>query len=288
MDLVYKYTTAKVGLKHWLRDGEVCFTSIPRLNDRFEGQANLGDLAVKEREADRERIRERFRKQYCRRPTRDELNRYMDGLLLDPSWQILGHVVVWRALMLQFKRVGVLSLSKSPTIALMWSHYARMSGMVLGINSACPAIAEAELAGLLGPQHVSYKDERVRFDSSDRRAQFQALCLTKGPLWAYEQEVRCFREVADDTKGFIAIPGTPSDIKEIVVGIAMEMTLAGAVWDIAKEAYPDASIQIAIPKPDAFEIEVHSAPAKRSDFLRFFDTSRLHELVGPRSLLGNL
>ena len=87
------------------------------------------------------------------------------------------------------RRVGVLSLSGSPCIPLMWSHYAdNYSGICVEFKSSSSLISESVYSSFSGPQQVSYSE--VRTDSflgdGGRDGWFiRDVLLRKSPDWAY-------------------------------------------------------------------------------------------------------
>jgi len=118
------------------------------------------------------------------------------------------------------KNSGILSLTRIPTNALMWAHYAEShTGVVLGLDMEDARFLETESNMI--PAHfgsVVYSRRRVLDDYSSKEAnplivggtfafdvsnyeKFQRLFLTKPLDWAYEEEVRVVKCVSGIKEG---------------------------------------------------------------------------------------
>lgn len=89
------------------------------------------------------------------------------------------------------KSIGVLSLSRTPSDILMWSHYAEFhQGFVVGFKYDMATMPYNGTFQDLIPHAVEYSDERfVRYASKG----FSWECLLrKSTAWKYEQEERVF------------------------------------------------------------------------------------------------
>jgi hypothetical protein len=143
-------------------------------------------------------------------------------------------------------RSGVLSLSRNPTDALLWSHYADgHRGFCIGFDPSYFAglIANWRQNGVLGASNVSYVDappyrdlflqkakdiEAIRgmagevreaaileFRESYRRDAIVTNLTTKSKDWAYEREYRAVRA----EPGTVVFP--PLALREIVFGLRL-------------------------------------------------------------------
>ncbi|PSV52351.1 DUF2971 domain-containing protein [Photobacterium sp. GB-1] len=123
---------------------------------------------------------------------------------------------------------GVLSLSRSKTSLLMWSHYCGShTGLVIGFDDNHDFFHQNDLDGYrTKPLPVKYSDQRaiVKVDSHNCRENM----LCHKPLeWAYEQEERVFMAYMDESKAIgkdefgaavILMDIPPKAIKEVYIG----------------------------------------------------------------------
>lgn len=89
---------------------------------------------------------------------------------------------------------GVLSLSRTESSILMWSHYAAEGrGFVVGLDEKHPFFREEDAKGQpTKPLPVVYTTTRCTVSPSDARFYEKFLC-EKALEWAYEEEERVFR-----------------------------------------------------------------------------------------------
>lgn len=90
--------------------------------------------------------------------------------------------------------IGVLSLSRSFSNLLMWSHYAEShQGYVLGLDDSHPFFHQATYEGFsTSPSKVSYTSQRSKTLAGDKNY-YETLLCEKPIDWAYEEEIRIFR-----------------------------------------------------------------------------------------------
>jgi hypothetical protein len=97
--------------------------------------------------------------------------------------------------------LGVLSLSRTFSNLLMWSHYAEShKGFVIGLDTSHNFFYQKTHEGLKSaPNIVSYTTQRSTTHAGD--PDFYAKMFCEKPIdWAYEEEVRIFRLFAQDSK----------------------------------------------------------------------------------------
>lgn len=270
--MLYKYVTACDALKYWLGESEMCFTSMSRLNDPFEAGAQLTDYSLLEALANRLFIARQLAKSLGRFPTHQEVKDYICKEMAMPveTWDAFGAVLAWRGLQHSFHQVGVLSLSKSADVVLMWSHYSSMSGVVLGFDSDCKEIRRSKYASFEGYNEVTYQTDRPSLEGDSVVEKIRSMCLTKSTDWAYEEEVRCFRKVKHSKPNEV-IKFRPDALKRVIVGIGMELDIASRVFEMTTEYFPNVRLEIAVPDPERFSMIIVPAPPEAGEFLRFFD-----------------
>ncbi|WP_243688333.1 DUF2971 domain-containing protein [Geotalea toluenoxydans] len=99
------------------------------------------------------------------------------------------------------KCLGILSLSRTFTNLLMWSHYANNhTGFVIGFDDSHEFFYQETYQGLSSrPNNVNYTSQRSMTCVGDHDYYEKLLC-EKSIDWAYEEEVRIFRLFTDETK----------------------------------------------------------------------------------------
>lgn len=97
------------------------------------------------------------------------------------------------------QKLGVLSLSRTFSNLLMWSHYAEShKGFVIGLDESHEFFHQRTYQGLKSaPNKISYTTQRSITHVSD--SDFYAKLLCEKPIdWAYEEEVRIFRHITEE------------------------------------------------------------------------------------------
>jgi hypothetical protein len=97
--------------------------------------------------------------------------------------------------------LGVLSLSRTFSNLLMWSHYAEShKGFVIGLDVSHDFFYQKTHEGLKSaPNKVSYTTQRSATHTGDPDLYAKILC--EKPIdWAYEEEIRIFRLLTQETK----------------------------------------------------------------------------------------
>lgn len=207
--LLYKYVTL-VGLSHILREGTIRFTQPSAFNDPFE---LLPEIIVPTGTPDGE-IQLRFDISSTRPiPEAEEVAESPDG---SGSSDAISREIV----QLLNKQIGILCLSRMRDSLLMWSHYCdQYAGAVVGFDSTHEFLAN-QIA-------VEYRTTRPRRHVQTYLAGkpvFLAELCAKSKQWAYEQEVRVVRRLADckpagtDARGFpVFVQRVPREAIKIVI-----------------------------------------------------------------------
>ncbi len=267
----YKYTSVEDGLFYYLCRQEVCFTALCNLNDPFEAGLDLSDM-VKEQEQD---VSARFRATVLERTGMEARYDYevlklmkQDSISAE-TWDAMMCVDAWRVMQRTCSIVGVLSLSTKPTINLLWSHYAHLTGLALGFSSQSKALTDSRLDETVGIQAVNYKPLRRKLRNDGISETIRSMCLTKSFDWENEAEVRCFRAVQEGSPRTV-VKFDRGDLTSIVMGCQMSVENALRVREIALEKYPSAKLKIAYPLTDVFEMRVCPAPVELDDYRMFF------------------
>jgi hypothetical protein len=148
--------------------------------------------------------------------------------------------------MVTLRQVGILSLSERRDNPLMWAHYADgHRGFVVGFDAAHPYFQDSD--GMFGkPLKVRYCTSRPTLSSLEQDV--ENLYLTKSIDWAYEQEWRVLRRLADGLRPvrevsglfrdlpqphFFAFP--PAAVKEVILGEGMPIGATFALTNMLRK-----------------------------------------------------
>lgn len=148
------------------------------------------------------------------------------------------------------EQIGILSLSRTESSLLMWSHYAENGkGFVLGFDSGNSFFGKGN--GVDRPVAVTYSEKRRVFDISEhdiRNHENIPKIFSRKPLeWAYEEEERfirlfdfCDGDVdtgkMDDFGRKIILTGLPIDaIKRVFIGYRTEETTKNGIIESIKK-----------------------------------------------------
>jgi hypothetical protein len=201
--MLYKYVpAARLDI---LTAGSVRFTQPRALNDPFEG-APLIDLGSDLAEAlsmidhdaqefwngrDPEEKTEENRKQF---------EAQVEELKLDARKQMAPAATGLGLMDRLNDALGILSLSRTPSSLLLWSHYADSHrGFVIGFDENNEFFRQKNYAGFSTfPRLVNYTSQRSLTSLSDPNYYERLLC-EKPVEWAYEEEVRVFRTLGENT-----------------------------------------------------------------------------------------
>lgn len=166
-----------------ITEGTLAFSNPVNFNDPFDSSPAYDPLSITEI--------------YKRRP--DLIRKVGDSMGLSPAGRIeqKGKLIrnVQRAMEsgdwaeALMSRVGILCLSRNPTNALMWSHYANNHRGFLVEFAISPDAGEEELQPLLS-HPVEYTQERPLLDWGNPDGNIEPYFLTKSLDWEYEQEER--------------------------------------------------------------------------------------------------
>jgi len=223
--ILYKYTSTQ-GIKYVLENGELCFTSAMLLNDPFEVVANMEPFVA--------RSKERF-----------PFGRY----------EIFHRYNAWKVASFATRKIGILSLSKSPKQILMWSHYGdSLGGLAFGFDAGTELLSKSTFGEIKGPRQVDYVERRINIDRPLNEC-LRSMVLSKAKCWEYEQEVRCLREL-DGSEDRRIMPFSPDSLVQIILGPRLGIEYIRQCFEIRKERYPKATILLAVPNPTEFAIDL--------------------------------
>ncbi len=254
-----------------LKNLEIRFSQPRALNDPFEGSplidmsSSISDLM--------DQI-ERYRFDLCENTVGEEKTSENCKILDEEVRSLKSHLLekmsssnVGRELMDWLnKRIGILSLSRTFSNLLMWTHYAdRHKGFVIGFDESHEFFYQKSYLGLgTCPSQVRYTKQRSAPTLQDFDYYEKLLC--EKPIdWAYEEEVRVLRIFTERTKrspnvdesGYpIYLFDIPKDsIKSIYIGAHAAPNLESEVIDIVHKNGLDAEVYgISISKT-RYEIE---------------------------------
>ena len=205
---------------------KIRFTQPAQLNDPFEA-ALLVSVAASYEESDS--IIEELSKEVVWETDeqRAELEAMKDQLKEEMRAKWTPTAAGQRLAELINRAQGVLSLSRTNDSLLMWAHYADSHrGYVLGLDEKHPFFNRPDGSGNpTKPRNVIYTSKRIVIDAEDPDFHEQLLCI-KSLEWAYEQEVRVFRNFSSNHEDFeqhtldqIHLFTLPKEcIKEIYIG----------------------------------------------------------------------
>lgn len=140
---------------------------------------------------------------------------------------------------------GILSLSRSNSSLLMWSHYTQShSGFVIGFDDTNNFFHEVTQGGQISdPEPVIYS--QTRNVAKQNSYNFQKNMLCQKPLdWAYEQEERIFRSGMDKSRSIkkdiydndiILFDLPPESIRAIYIGANAERATKEAIYNAIKK-----------------------------------------------------
>lgn len=163
--------------------------------------------------------------------------------------------------------IGVLSLSRTNTSSLMWSHYASAySGYVIGFDEQNPFFSLPTVGGEpSSPREVRYSSERVIVDAESADYYERLLCQ-KPAEWSYEEEVRCFRAfmgfehaAGSDSQGnTVFLSDFPAEmISALYVGHRASPETREALESFVTANHQTCSFFEAMPSRDHYGVEIH-------------------------------
>ena len=243
---IYKYVSAERCLQ-MLRTNTIRFTQPEELNDPFEFCPSL-DLEL-------------LKKEYLSAPKRKSaIKAGTDDKILMKDFK--DHCLeVARAISQLNKSTGVLSLSESADVPLMWSHYAEEhSGFVIGLdaNSLISRGMPKDKSGVYGIGPVNYRSTRARFPV-EHGSNFDFM-LIKDSCWSYEHEWRIVRGLASLNKvsDSVYVDEIPaSSILCVIRGARSDKKHVREMLDILREdKYKHVHQYAAYPHADEFSIDI--------------------------------
>lgn len=204
---------------------------------------------------------------------------YPDEPVGDPACAILGQLQTMGKNYIWAENTGILSLTRTPSNALMWAHYAdKHQGMVIGIDVEAAGFTD-EQSNLIPAQYgsVVYVSRRVTgsFASrpttgivvgathhfpKDHYEKLQRVFLHKPLSWSYEEEVRVIKSLhglqgdkATTASGTFSIVPMPERIlhlyslpggaiREVYFGIRADLDATDAVAARLAEVDPSISV----------------------------------------------
>ncbi|WP_031437784.1 DUF2971 domain-containing protein [Methylobacter tundripaludum] len=208
--MLYKYLPANRVVV--LDNGEIRFTQPEALNDPFEALPlidaplkikNLIESTARDAQNLWENTSPEEKTPENHKILQDTLKGLNAEILKNTSPSILGFKVMngLDGLDGLNKKLGVLSLSRTFSNLLMWSHYAENHrGFVIGLDETHEFFHQGDCEGISTfPHKVSYTTQRSITCAGDIDAYEKILC-EKPTDWAYEEEVRVFRNFTENTK----------------------------------------------------------------------------------------
>ena len=249
--LLYRYRgTAGPGLdrlKKIVVDGEHHLSSPAVFNDPFDCRPrylfNSSDQAVREY---LDRLFAKFEPHLSAVARAAEVKAILNDPNRDPRRQ--DNQQLFAAMMGTFgtDNVGVLCLSESGTVPLMWSHYAEShSGVALGYDSSVHPFSEA--------LPVKYSKLRPSVDSTvhSQTEILENTLFTKSEDWAYECE---WRIVMTSGPGKYQIP--KETLKSIILGALATNDLLREILEWVRSLPHPVEIHRASTSSKTFELEV--------------------------------
>ncbi|WP_243384113.1 DUF2971 domain-containing protein [Geothrix alkalitolerans] len=165
------------------------------------------------------------------------------------------------------EKLGILSLSRTFSNLLMWSHYADgHKGFVIGFDSMHKFFRQKSPDKHdTSPYLVSYTTQRSLIKPDEHDAYTKVLC--QKPLdWAYEEEVRIFRNFSDvavppnmDKSGYpIYLVDIPDDcIKKIFIGAHASPNFKNRIIKQVFNKIPKAQILEMKMSDSKYQLECH-------------------------------
>lgn len=275
--IVYKYASlgengSSGAIEFFLEHRTLKFTSPSELNDLFEAVPRFSTTGP----ADQENIATEITKDYLRaHPEIGLVSEDEQALVLQKivssaaEWACAVEIhlerMKWRVAQEKFRRFGILSLSSSRDNLLMWAHYAGSAkGLCLGFNSSARVFSESsyEPTGLRGIQQVRYSTVRPTLEGITLEERLAETLLTKSIDWAYEKELRCFRELSD-SETYSLQQFEPADLTEIIIGPNVSRAEIMRCLALSEQHFPDTSVYLAIPSSSEFRMRIVSCPPSR-------------------------
>lgn len=226
-----------------LLGSKIRFTQLGDLNDPFENQPHIDELALRE-------AFDAFVDHNLDRMLREELDNTIGGQQLISNQCFLKLAItrgsyagsILSVIEREFpnllkdmlihaenQALGALSLSEVNTHPLMWGHYADgHRGYVLGFDSESPSFCQEQKEGKSRRhlQRVVYTDSppKIRFED----IQGTELFFTKGSAWKYEAEWRMLLPLSESDETIPSSPFPihlfrfpPESVSEIILGARM-------------------------------------------------------------------
>lgn len=256
---LYKYMSGALGIRYLLQNRTLRFTPPAELNDPFEGGLDATEMAA---------LSEAH---MCENGQSASVDR--PSITADPAVRseirLAATISAWRVNQRYFtSNVGILCLSRRADSVRMWAQYGdNYSGLAVGFDPGSRVIAASTAMGLTGPCDVIYSSKRPKESDVDpedpiaERLRAEASCLRKGPDWAYEEEVRCFKNSPSSHEGTPDIVEFDiDDVRDIVIGIRMKPAQIDDVYRFRAEIFPNATLRVAVPSVAAYSVTLHSAP----------------------------
>lgn len=178
---------------------KIRFSPLPSLNDPFEvlpliDMSSKHEELVAEIEKDLEDLWESTEEQEQTKENRQILEQVKKEQMQNLNTLLSPNSVGEGVISLLGDNFGVLSLSRTETSLLMWSHYASEGkGYVLALDDDHKFFRQHDMEGnLTRPIPVVYSEKRRKIVPGEENY-YQKLLCEKPLEWAYEQEERLFR-----------------------------------------------------------------------------------------------
>ncbi|WP_432745900.1 DUF2971 domain-containing protein [Methylobacter sp. G7] len=202
--MLYKYLPAK--RLDVLKSLKIRFTQLRALNDPFEALPLINtnsetEAFIEQMELDAQDL---WKNQFPEEQSPENyetLQNTIGNLKIDILERMSPSSIGVKVVDMINPKILILSLSKTFSNLLMWSHYAdNHKGFVIGFDESHEFFYRKDHRGAnTSPNKVSYTTQRSVTHQSDYDSYEKILC-EKSINWAYEEEVRIFRSFKKDTR----------------------------------------------------------------------------------------
>jgi len=253
--LLYKYRDWKdEHHKNVIFKGQFFLSNPKSFEDKFDCSIPLDFDSIKDKDIRRRYLS--YSKSFNPNYSKLDHQRYVEHWF---KKGLLRHTDTCREIEQEFfdrfdQQAGVLSLAIKPTLPQMWKKYAdNYQGYCIGIDFKHIS-KETNLFDSYG--YVSYKNRLPSISPlTNPRTEYKTWTtqiFAKLKFWAFEEEYRIFKmsfnSPLSDIERIINIP--EPYIKEIILGMNMNLEAKAEITDFTKCKYPNARILEAIKKGD--------------------------------------
>jgi len=287
LTIVYKYGAissqpGEGAIEHFLIQQTLRFASAATQNDINEAVPNIGAMLHQQMQR---AASELYPKRAALNPDWKEMPKdlfieamYDNGSLGNAN-KIGAVRAAWKVAHSKFRKFGIASLTKSRNNLLLWSHYASgeigaASGLCIGFDSSASVFSASKYsaARVEGMRAITYSPTRATFGAGTLEERLTEIVFTKSKEWAYEEELRCIRELPDDGSA-IYCPFKTEDVREIIVGPNMPPAAVKQCIALHEAKFPHAELLVALPNPEQFTMIFYRCPKQQFAELAFQDSS---------------